>query len=393
MTVQLFAQNLQLRGTLNLPPRTAIDAEEDIVCAVGNNSFSVIQINSSGQPTLHGQTTLDVANLNSVDMHGSYVLCAGMAAGLIVVDISNPAQPHWTATTILGSETRDISVWDTLAAAATATGVFLIGIEDPQHPHLLTSFARAATWLVFDGSSGQIHVGSPTGAFMLEVSYSAGSYHLTAGPQYGSQALYPVELSPPHVNVIHGAEMTVLNRENYSVDGHYTSAGTIRAMASRNGSTFLGLASAVLQYIDQRANNPEFVTAAGVPGSASGVAVTDHGGAHYVAVAHSGGVSVYEYDPLASPGESFQPVPRGFSLTAYPNPFNSTVTLAYQFDRPGFHTLVVTDILAREVIREKFPLSGSGIHRLDFGNSAAGIYFAGFEDLPEAHIVKLLYLP
>jgi len=75
-------------------------------------------------------------------------------------------------------------------------------------------------------------------------------------------------------------------------------------------------------------------------------------------------------------------IPTSFSLTAYPNPFNSTATLRFQLPVAGFVTLEIFDVNGRAVgARHAVPLQNAwhppGTHHILFDGSelASGLYF------------------
>ncbi|MCB1060309.1 MAG: T9SS type A sorting domain-containing protein [Calditrichaeota bacterium] len=71
------------------------------------------------------------------------------------------------------------------------------------------------------------------------------------------------------------------------------------------------------------------------------------------------------------------PIPSDFTLAAFPNPFNSTTTLAFYLPKASEVKIVVHDVLGREVIRNHLGRLNVGQHEyhLDGSNWASGIYF------------------
>ena len=69
----------------------------------------------------------------------------------------------------------------------------------------------------------------------------------------------------------------------------------------------------------------------------------------------------------------------GYALNStYPNPFNLSTTLSFELPQSGEASLIVYDILGREVARLLDSYQSAGIHQLVFDGSAlsSGIYFA-----------------
>ncbi|MCB2210751.1 S8 family peptidase [bacterium] len=79
---------------------------------------------------------------------------------------------------------------------------------------------------------------------------------------------------------------------------------------------------------------------------------------------------------------------------AYPNPFNSTVTLQYALPSPGEVRLAVYDVLGREVAVLDNNRRAAGRHQVVWttGNQATGIYFAVLEAGDARQTKKLLLM-
>jgi hypothetical protein len=71
-------------------------------------------------------------------------------------------------------------------------------------------------------------------------------------------------------------------------------------------------------------------------------------------------------------------VPRTFSLSAYPNPFNPRTSLRFELPQTGEVSLILYDITGREVERLAQGALAAGVHTVSFDGSAlsSGLYFA-----------------
>ena len=70
-------------------------------------------------------------------------------------------------------------------------------------------------------------------------------------------------------------------------------------------------------------------------------------------------------DPVSAPPESFIPHPLSFILLeAFPNPFNRTLTVLYQAERPGEMWLEAVDPLGRRVALLQRSITTAGTHRI-----------------------------
>ncbi|MCB9357391.1 MAG: T9SS type A sorting domain-containing protein [Calditrichaeota bacterium] len=97
---------------------------------------------------------------------------------------------------------------------------------------------------------------------------------------------------------------------------------------------------------------------------------------------------------LATPDHTTPLVPNTLALSAYPNPFNSTVTIRYDLPQAGSVTLAVYDLQGRKVstLMNEFAPSGSNELRWSPDQLASGVYFLTLEAPLATTTSKLLYL-
>jgi len=100
------------------------------------------------------------------------------------------------------------------------------------------------------------------------------------------------------------------------------------------------------------------------------------------------------WDEFVSAPEQTQPTPQDFSFSAFPNPFNSSVTIAFDLPRSGDVELNIFDLNGRlvETLRDGFTSAGAHTVNWSPASAASGVYFArlGAEDFQTTR--KLLYL-
>ena len=396
-TLAAWGQDLNLRGSLTLTPRTAIDASGTLAYTVGNNSLSIVDVSDPDDPDLRGQTAPNVSQMTGIEVWNGYAYCAGQSQGLVVVNVSNPDQPQWVTNLALSSAARDVAVYDTLVAVATAGNVTLVGVRSPAQPHILTAYQHTASWIEFDGPLHLLHVGSSSGAFALEINTAIGggdtTFSLSLFDQYGSEELTPLSLAAPYVSAVHGATVRVIRADNYTLAGQYTSTSNLNAIVARPGYCMIGLATGAVHYLDQRNPTPVFLDGVGVPSAVSGLAFAQSGSQPLVVAATASGVTVLDYDALTADPGDFPALPGELSLSAFPNPFNSSTELTLSVLQSGMYELKVYDALGRETISRAMFLSGEQRVRLYFSDLSAGSYFSRLSGNGQQSSLRLIYLP
>lgn len=391
------AQSLTLRGTLSLPPCTAVDAVDTVAYTATSGLLRCINLSDPVHPEQLGQVATGAGTVSAVEVEGDFAFGAGQADGLVIVRVSNPAAPSLVTRYQMANAVRDVAAADTLVAVATPVNVVLIGVRVPSAPHILATYGRAASWIEFASGGRRLHVGSTAGAYFLDVNVTIGggdtTFALALGEEYGNDALTPLALCGNFVDVVRTSTLVALHAATYSVAGQRQTGGAIRALAASAGFSFAALATGSIEYLDQRGNTPQLVTAAGVPGSPNALALNSTGSRRLLVAAHAGGLTVYEYDALSAPDEPPPALPSRLEIAAFPNPFNAAVVLRIESAQPGACQLRVYDLLGREVLRESLRVFGSTTRTLDFSLQPAGLYLAELRNGEHTAVVKLLYLP
>lgn len=99
-------------------------------------------------------------------------------------------------------------------------------------------------------------------------------------------------------------------------------------------------------------------------------------------------------DPALAARPPFVLHPSSFILGAYPNPFNPTTTLSFTLPRAGKTSIVIYDVIGREVRILSDEVFAEGVHHIAFDGSSlpSGIYFARMQSGDFAATQKLLLL-
>ncbi len=88
------------------------------------------------------------------------------------------------------------------------------------------------------------------------------------------------------------------------------------------------------------------------------------------------------------------PFPQSYSLSVFPNPFNSTATLQFELPRESRAEIILYDVLGREAMRLADDIFSAGTHQLsvEAGALASGVYFANLRTPEFSTTTKLLLL-
>jgi hypothetical protein len=382
------SQDLTVRGTVNLTPRTHIDLRGSYAYTTGANNLTILDISNPASPQIVGQAAPGIGSLLSVAVEGNYAYCAGQGSGLVVIDIHNPENPVWVMNRILPYQVLHATAYDTLVAVATMEAVYLLGVSNPASPNILDSYGHAATWAEIDGLAMRIHCGSNSGGFVLSID---NDFSLQLDDQFGTGVLSPVAIASPYVNFADGAELQVVNAATYNLAGTHNAQGAIKALAGAERYSFVGLVTGEIQYLNQIQNEPALVTSATVQSGIAGLALNPE--TRILVAAHSTGVTVLEYDALSVSHDPTPALPNDLSLAAYPNPFNSTVNMRLDVPSPGLYQLTVMDILGRVMHSESLNLTASRTHELDFSAFAAGNYFIRWSNPTASTVVRVVFQP
>lgn len=84
------------------------------------------------------------------------------------------------------------------------------------------------------------------------------------------------------------------------------------------------------------------------------------------------------YIPEISNAAYTPPLPEYYYLSQnFPNPFNSTATIEYELPVEGYTTLIVYDILGREILTPVNKIKAAGYYKtnIDASNFTSGVYF------------------
>jgi len=102
----------------------------------------------------------------------------------------------------------------------------------------------------------------------------------------------------------------------------------------------------------------------------------------------------FPLDEVLAADEPFPTAPRSFSLTAYPNPFNSTTRLAYSLSREAEVSLEVYDLAGRLTDRLLVGRQTAGDHTVTWSvpRLSSGMYFVRLQAGEQSETARLLLI-
>lgn len=385
----VHSQYLTVRGSVPMTPRQDVAVAGTNAFAVGANSVAVVSFENSQLPEIVGQVAPGVGTISAIAVRGDYAYCAGQSSGIVVIDISDFESPDWVRNVQAAAPIVDVAVGDTFLAAATTLNITLFGLSDPDQPHLLATYGRAANQLAIDASARRIHCAGTTGAFVVSWTVNQGTVTISAFDEFGSNEYRCVSLGGTYANFGQGLQFSALNRTTYSLAGQYGASGQINTISSGSNYSIFGTASGSIEYLRQNSATPQFASGAQVSGSVNGLAISSN--EQFVLAATSSGLTLLVNSPLGV--EDRPVVPSNYKLTAYPNPFNAATTISWSSELHHDANLVVYDLLGREV-RSVPVLPGATGMALDFSAFSAGTYWVTLQShVQTTEPLKVLYLP
>jgi len=107
----------------------------------------------------------------------------------------------------------------------------------------------------------------------------------------------------------------------------------------------------------------------------------------------SGGTYIYDISPVSvSSPQTNQP--SGFSLSAYPNPFNSTTSINFELSQADYVTLGLYNMAGQQIngMFEGYRQAGTYSISLSAENLASGVYFVGLKGSRKVLTRKILLI-
>jgi hypothetical protein len=385
------AFGMEILGSLNLANRTGVAVQDTVAFTVGGTGLTNVSIARPASPSILGQLDLGM-QMKGIAVQGHYAFCAGGAGGYAIVDISDPRTPVRVASSMVTGSCVDIAVDDTIFVIATGTEVWILGAQNPARPQLLAEYSHAATSVAIRWSARRVYAGGSDGVIELNITNPRVPVFVS---RYGAgQLLAPIAYSQPYVIAAQTSNLPVLNPSPLSLAGTFAAVASIRAVASGGGyQSVIGLANGLVAHVGQAHMPPTQIASVnvGVEVRRIDTEITDSGGLAVAATAN--GISIISYEPI-SDAEPYHPqlTPGAFQISAYPNPFNSSVRLELLGAKTGWYDFELFDVAGRRVASQRAFISGAPEFIFEPSGLATGVYFARMTGLSGQAETKLIYL-
>jgi hypothetical protein len=360
--------------------------------SLGGEGFSIIDIQDPRHPREvgHYDSPDYVSRLAKV---GRYVYVADMLEGLRIVDVRDPEHPSESGFYLTQREALSVCVEGSNAYVTEIMGgIVIVDISNPMQPQEVgyfetESFDSRMTIsgnyaYVADGEAGLriFSLVDPVrpqeiGSYTAEGFYGVAVVEANAYLAVIGDGLHIIDIRDPEQPIVIGSLNVPGTPQNVTVFGsHAFLANEVE-----------GLRIVDLSYPTEPVEvgwyAPWWIVALDVAAEK-----------HYVYVAGSPSFCVLDWSGVMSaPPDPNNPYPSSFFLyPCFPNPFNSTTTIAFDLPQPGNVCMAVIDPLGR-LVQELTPMGWmtTGKHSVvwDAEGTASGVYWLNI-NVNGLHIVR-----
>jgi hypothetical protein len=413
------------------------------------NELVIVDVSQPATPVELGRYDQSPANcVWGVSVYGNYLClpyCTNRSGcgGLLVMDASNPTRLR-PAAAVPGDAAFATVVRDHYAYVCQAYidrqlddpgEIVTYDLTDPTSPQTLGSAPAVDVPIQIALSDRYAYVTYPI-AYLTVIDEQDPAHPVTVGSHYlphfgvdlavADSMLLVASLSglrvyrtaEPETLVEIGCTLTEKALESVAVRDHYAyvsawddtffvvdlaapSAPMVVASCAAPGAwdllveghrAYLACDSAGLHILDiADPTNPHEIGYHDTPSHAFGVAIRDS----LIFVADYDNIGVYRYTStgVADP-RAVASLPHGVSLSAFPNPFNSSAVIRFELPSAGEVKMTVYDINGREVAELVHRAMPAGKHNVRFDGSSlsSGLYFVSLRTAQQSMTRKLVLL-
>ena len=410
--------SLGIPGGTELP--LMLDVAENVACMLGRSGMHLADVSTPTVPILRGFLT-NSNEVRDVAVYESYAYVVLADSSLRVLDVSSPAQPlevsEWHAPGSLQGcmvqghyvyawdsncylHTLDISIPsspaysgsfysgasihnavgydDVLFVVTFVLGVQILDLSDPSDPNLISSYNvpgfEEYIWVADD----ILYVSNHDGLYIVDVTDPAAPDLLSFYDDELYTGSVAVDSEYAYLSTIWGWGHPGSITFTHVIDVSDPSAPFfVRELGS---SSTVGEARVFQNHLIRieghqglsvnNLSNDGFVSLSGyyrTPGYPLGLDVS--AGYAYVADKHFFGI--YDISAATASGDSFIPHPSSFSLSNFPNPFNSSTDIRFDLPQTERVQVDVFDITGRRVASLADDVFAAGSHHVTF--DAAGL--------------------
>jgi hypothetical protein len=357
-----------------------------------SQQFYILNVTNPSNPVSVGWCNLSSPPVK-VAVSGQYAYATCGVGGLRVIDVSQQENPAIVGSFITGERLGDMKIVGSLIYVCDQqAGLKIVDAVNPTDPHQIGIYQtenNTAGSVDIHGSMAYLACHRGLGLRSLNISNPSdpvflGGCESGAGHEISISGICAYLAIPGYLQIFNIADnLEPINIANFPVDafsidiaGNFVFAGGYKA-----GLTVIDVSDPI---------HPVEASKYYLPGRIENV----HASGDLIYVANE--YSMIILRTVSTGADEVDAIPLAVSLfPAYPNPFNSSTSIAYELPRSSSATIRFFDILGREVgiINEGFQNAGrhQAIWRAE--RLASGIYFARMEsDCGVSEPIRLLLL-
>lgn len=400
------AQNIEFVGSFAMPSETrGVFIVTNYAYLIDWHNLYIIDISDAANPTLTSTLNFQHVNASAVYVVGNYAYVSSLYySGLVLIDISNPADPAFVSQIHVTDAARNVFVYGDYAyivgsfcdVEGSVGQLAIINISDPLNPTqaALIGFPNCIKGVFLSGSNiytAQYNVYSLDEGFLTIVN-SDPFNPFTVGELDSFHDAADVYVQGSYAFLVDGdlQIIDVTDTSNPSLTSRFVSPGQALDVAAAGNYAYLSDESSGVEVIDVSIPaNPVIAAIYDTPGRAEKVFVSND----YIYVADSSSLQILRFNSTKIGGNN--KIPSDFSLAPnYPNPFNPATTISYSIPNAMLVKISIYNIIGQKVARLDEGMQQAGKHSIkwDAEGYPSGIYFARLESGEHSQSIKMVLL-